>query len=425
MLAGGLALVTAAAAPWVVGSVTERQWRQATDELNTSQSLFELATEHYDRRYLGADLAGTLIIQNPQTGETTAIPYHGEVSHRLWGSELRFSLEQAFGEAAAELFPQEQPRLVVDTRLWGTVLVELEVPAISVDDPDTGESLNLAESYGWAEIGDGGRQVDMDLRWPGLAVRGPGMRVGMDDLRLSQSMARIKGDVWAGEGEIRMARLELVDDARASVALENLTVTSETTSEDGDRRFTSHSELALENVVVDDQSIGPHRLSFELAGAEVDSWNRLTDALGQLQTLGSAMASLAPQAQFERQRQVMAQVSEALRQLAGHGISLNMPELSLQTPAGAMTGSLALRHPQLDEPARQQMLMVMPGLEGELELSVPEALLEQYPALRPQLLPAIEQGLLVPDGNRLRLKAHLQDLEVDINGQVWPLPPMI
>lgn len=425
MLAGAAALAAGAVAPWLVGFATEEQWQQATHELNLSQPLIELTTARYDRGYLGAELQGQLMVESPSTGESVAIPYVAEVSHGILGSQLRFSIEPAFAKASAELFPEEKPSLVVDTRLWGTVLVELNVPAVNVDDPETGESLTMAESYGWGEISDGGRKVDLELRWPGLAVRAPGMRIGMDDLQFSQSMTRIQGNVWTGEGAIEMARLELVDDARPEVVLEHLSLTSEATAQDEDRRITSRSVLVLENLAVDQQDIGPHRVAFELVGAEVDSWNRFTEVLGRLHSFAPEAASLAPQELMERQMQLMSEVTEAIRQLAGHGVSFGVPELSLQTPAGAVTGALEIRHPRLSDDERQQMLMVMQQLSGDLEFSLPAELMERYPRLRAQLQPMLDQGLLVLDGDRYRLEAHFEELEAEINGEMMPLPPMI
>lgn len=425
MWAAALVLAAGGSAPWLVGAVTEQQWRQTSRTLSEGQPLFELATEQYDRHYRGAEVRGTLLIEHPQTGEAMVIPYQAEVSHGLWGSEFRFTTASGFGGVGTELFPRERPSLVLDTKVWGTVLAELNVPAVSLDDPDTGESLTMAESYGWAEIRDGGRQLKLDLRWPGLTLRGPGVRVILDDLRLSQRMTRVVGDVWVGGVDVRMTQLELVDDARPAVALENLTVTSETTTGDEGRRLSSRSALALENVTVDDGDLGPNRLAFELVDAEVTSWQRLLEALAQWHGLTRQAGEGASIEQLERQMGVMAQFSEALRQLAGSGISFGVPELRVQTPAGVMTGSLAIRHPQLGDAERQQMLMVMPGLSGELDFSLPADLVARYPALWLQLQPAIEQGLLVREGDRYRIDARLQGLELDINGQRLPLPPLI
>ena len=44
LVAGGMILAVAIAAPWVVGMVTEKQWHQVTAEVNASQPFVRLET---------------------------------------------------------------------------------------------------------------------------------------------------------------------------------------------------------------------------------------------------------------------------------------------------------------------------------------------------------------------------------------------
>ena len=69
--------------------------------------------------------------------------------------------------------------------------------------------------------------------------------------------------------------------------------------------------------------------------------------------------------------------------------------------------------------------MVMQKLTGEMDLSLPVALAEDYPEFRLQLAPLIKQGLLVQQGDRLVLDASMSDLMLDVNGVEIPLPPLL
>ncbi len=68
---------------------------------------------------------------------------------------------------------------------------------------------------------------------------------------------------------------------------------------------------------------------------------------------------------------------------------------------------------------------MMQRLTGELSIAIPVALAEAEPKLMTELLPLIEQGLLVRDDDAFKLQAELKDLELNVNGQIIPLPPMI
>ena len=117
-------------------------------------------------------------------------------------------------------------------------------------------------------------------------------------------------------------------------------------------------------------------------------------------------------------------MNTAARDLSAAGFSVGLPELVLDTPEGKITGNLMITHPELSADQKAEMLMVMQQLTGEMNLSVPLVLAENYPAVRMQLAPLIKQGFLVPEGDRLVLAARLNDMVVDVNGQEIPLPPL-
>ena len=72
MVAGAAVLAVGVAAPWAVGYVTEQQWQRVTADVNQAQPLFKLQTRDYNRGYMGAEFAGTITIQDPDTGDETS-----------------------------------------------------------------------------------------------------------------------------------------------------------------------------------------------------------------------------------------------------------------------------------------------------------------------------------------------------------------
>ena len=99
--------------------------------------------------------------------------------------------------------------MTLETRLWGTAIAELSVPAVSVIDEETGESFDMSESFSRAEISGNGSQADILMLWPGAVIRGPDLRISIEDFRLEQTMEQLTGDVWLGDGDMSLARLEV------------------------------------------------------------------------------------------------------------------------------------------------------------------------------------------------------------------------
>ncbi|MGO1460864.1 MAG: DUF945 family protein [Marinobacter sp.] len=423
IIIGAGVLVVAGTMPWVVGYVTQQQWQQVTHELNQSQPFVHLQTAGYQRGFFSAELDGTLTVLNPEDGETYPIEYRASVTHGITGSFMEFEPVGGWAPEGADWF-QEQPRLTLETRLWGTAALELEAPALAIDSPEYSESLRTSGGVARVEISDAGSQVDALAVWPQLSLTGPDMDVRINDFRVEQSMAHLSGDVWTGTMKASIASAALTAPETPPITLEDLSARSVTEASDGGERLDSRLSIEAGQVRFEDEAYGPHKLAFALDNLDVASWSALTTSMAEFQSM-----TLAPDAggreSFERQMAAMEQVNTAMRSLAAAGFAVGFPELTLDTPEGEVTGNVMINHPELAKSQKAEMLMVMPKLTGEMNVSVPMGLVENYPAVRMQLAPLIKQGLLVPEGERFVLAAKLSDMVVDINGQKMPLPPLL
>ncbi|WP_100637992.1 DUF945 family protein [Marinobacter salexigens] len=422
IIAGAGVLVVAGAMPWVVGYVTEQQWQQVAHELNQSQPFIQLQTEDYRRGYFGSDMNGVVEVFNPENAETRRIEYRAGVTHGITGSFIDFEPVEGWEPEGADWF-QERPRLTVETRLWGTAVLELEVPAIDVSNPESGESLRTSGGVTRIEINDTGSRAEALVVWPQISLSGPDIDIRIDNFRIEQHMTHLVDGVWTGTMDASIASVVLAPSEAPRVTIEALLASSSTEAKDGGQRLDSRLTIEAEKVRFEDQAYGPHKLAFALENLDVSSWGSLSTSMAELQSL-----ALAPNAGgrevFERQMTAMGQVNAAMRNLAAAGFSVGFPELALDTPEGAITGNLKISHPELSEAQKGDMLMVMQQLTGDMNLSVPAALVDEYPAVRMQLAPLVKQGVLVSAGDQLMLAAKLSDMIVEVNGQEIPLPPL-
>lgn len=422
IIAGASVLAVAGSMPWAVGYITEQQWQQVTRELNQSQPFVQMQTQGYRRGFFGSELDGAVTVLNPDDGETHRINYNASVTHGVIGSFMDFKPVEGWAPEGADWF-QERPRLTLETRLWGTVVLELEAPAIAINNPESGESLRTSGGVARIEISDTGSQAEALIVWPQLSLSGPDMNIRVNDFRVEQSMSHLNGDVWTGTMEASVASVALTSPEASSVTIEGLLVRSSTEANADGQRLDSQLSIEAGQVRFEDQAYGPHKLAFALENLDVASWSMLTTSMAEMQGMALAPDAGSREA-FERQMAAMGQLNTAMRDLAAAGFSAGFPELTLDTPEGQVTGSVMISHPELAEDQKAEMLMVMQQLTGEMSLSVPAVLAEDYPAVRMQLAPLIKQGLLVPEGDRLVLAARLNDMVVKVNGQEIPLPPL-
>ncbi|MFP3977061.1 DUF945 family protein [Marinobacter sp. KMM 10035] len=422
IIAGVGVLVVAGAMPWVVGYVTEQQWQQATHELNQSQPFIQMQTDDYRRGYFGSDLSGAVTMVDPESGQTHRIAYRAGVTHGITGSFMDFVPVEGWAPKGTDWF-QERPRLTLETRLWGTVVLELEAPAMAINNPETGESLRASSGVARIEVSDAGSQAEALVVWPQISLSGPDMNIRVNNFRIEQSMAHLIGGVWTGTMDASIASVELTPPDAAPLTIEGLLARSSAEAKDRAERLDSRLSIEVKKVRFEDQTYGPHKLAFALENLDVGSWNSLSTSMTELQGMVFA-PDAGGRETFERQMEAMGQVNTAMRNLAAAGFSIGVPEVSLDTPEGAVTGNLVLSHPELTGEQKENMLMVMQQLTGDMNLSVPAVLVDEYPAVRMQLAPLVKQGLLVPDGDRLVLSAKLANMVVEVNGQEIPLPPV-
>lgn len=424
MIAGAGVLAVAGGLPWIVGYVTEQQWQQAMAEVNTAQPFLRLETDNYQRGILGAQLNGSVNLKNPETGESRQFAYRATVSHGVTGSLMDFEPEGGWSSGDMDWFSGEKPRLTLETRLWGTAVLELEAPQLSVTDADTGETLASSGGQARIEISDAGSQADILVAWPAVTLSGPDLDIRISDFRLEQAMSHLTGGVWTGSGEVVVDSVAVTPTAEAPFTLEKISVRSNSEPVNDGERLNSRLAFEIAGVSTADERYGPQRLVFALSGLDVAAWSRLTESLSSLQALAITQASGGPR-QFEQQMAAMQQVNTAVRDLAAAGFSAGFPELTVTTPEGLVEGSARISHPELTADQKGEMLMVMQQLTGEMGLSLPLALAEEYPEFQMQLAPLIKQGLLVRKGDRLVLEASMKDLALDVNGVEFPLPPLL
>jgi len=424
MIAGAAILVFAGVAPWGVGYVTEQQWLQATEEVNSTQPFVRMETDQYQRGVMGSEASGSLTIVDPKTGDSHRIDFQFTVSHGVTGSLLDFRPSQGWQPEGADWFQDAEPSLTLETRLWGSATVEFQAPPMALEHPDGAESVRTSGGLARIDIGSMGEQADILMVWPELVLSGPRMNVKVEGFHLEQSMSWLVGGIWTGSGAMTLDSIALEGAAVPAVLVEGVALNSGSEATDGEEKLDSNVVLELESVQFGDKAYGPHRLEVAIEGVDVAGWNDFSSAMTDMQMM-AVTGGADPRAAFEQQMAVMQRFNDSIRGLAAAGFSVGIRELSLETTEGKVRGSLDISHPELSEEERENMLMVMQQLTGTLDFSMPLALAETYPVVQMQVSPLIKQGLLVREGDQLVMNGRMEDLVLDVNGVQIPLPPLL
>jgi uncharacterized protein YdgA (DUF945 family) len=414
------------AAPWAVGALTEQRWSQTEANLNSQQPMVQIETRSYDRGYASAKVEGMLRLQLPGADERIMLPYEGQVSHGLTSSTIDFDFGAGDSEIVQQLFPDQRPTLTATVNAWGTIDVDLMIPAMMIEDDTVEGSLSVSKLEARLGVSDDGNQVEVSVTWPGMVATDAEASFTLEDVELNQSMSRLDGDVWIGDGTLSIEYVVARLADAPEVVFTNLDLESATTAGDNDKRFTVESRLNIEKAGAGDHASGPFLTRFAMRDVNVAAWNALLANVTELQMLNSTqVAGLSRQAMMEQQMQAMDAVTKSLKTLVFSGISFGFPEISLKFAEGSFIGDAMFSHPELEASAVNGQTLIMEQLTGEANLRIPTSLVEVQPTLQQQVAPLLQQGLLVEDGDDLVLEARMEDLAVDINGNVMPLPPVM
>jgi uncharacterized protein YdgA (DUF945 family) len=301
----------------------------------------------------------------------------------------------------------------------------MTVPEVDVIDEATGETLNISKAYGRADIGSAGSELDIQFEWPGMTASGPDANIAVTDFRMDQTLEHLAGDLWLGGGEMTLASLQIDAPEQPSVRLDGLSITSDTNATADGKRLNGDSSIKLQNVSANGAEFGPHEIQIRFDGLDVVSLEAMSSAINDMQQAAmTPTAGQGPQAAMQQQMQSFQRVSAAMLGLAAEGFTLGFPKIDLSTPEGRINGELEISHPELSDAEKSQAMMVMQGLTGNFDISMPAVLVEENQALAMQVAPLIKQGMVVQDGERLRMTGTLKDMALDINGNVLPLPPI-
>src|SRR5690554_2752250 len=246
--------------------------------MNASQPFVRLETRSYQRGVLASEASGILTVIDPARGDSYRVDFRIRVSHGVTGSLLDFRPSAGWQPQGANWFPDAEPRLTLETRVWGSANLVLEAPAMAIDNPVSGESLRSSGGLASISVGSLGEQADLMLVWPALSLSGPELDLAVDDVHLEQSLAWLSGDIWTGTGTLSVETLSVQSPGAEPVVLDGLAMTSASEAKDQDRRLDSTPELGVASGSVGRGASGPPRMAASVDNLDVAGWNAFSSA---------------------------------------------------------------------------------------------------------------------------------------------------
>ena len=422
-----LLIVVSAGAPWLFGRMAEQHFARAVMDLDALSDRVTLEPLSYERGYLTARARTAVTVRatgaEPDPQDKQLI-LETRLEHGVTGVKSVTRPERESLTHAGALFGDRLPQLRVDAGVDGALRSRLRMPAFSWE-PDTDVSM-LAGSSGemeplrmTLELIRGGR-YSLDLDWPGGAVDVGHSRLTVEEVSLSQKLEPLLDRLWQGEGSARLGRLELQPLFDDPVIMEDWRVNNESRL-DGDYLDASLG-MVLGSFVLGGESLGEQRFETSISRFHARSLDGVLDAVLDLR----ALQAEHDRANAPQEMAIYRRLSEHLQSLSGHGGDLRIPDLRLRFPEGRVLGSLHLNYPALPAEQREERVSLMTHANGEASLVIGRDMLWLLPAnARSGLMRLRRHGLLDESGGEYLLDVRLDGMELDVNGELIALPPLL
>lgn len=209
-----------------------------------------------------------------------------------------------------------------------------------------------------------------------------------------------------GEGRFELGDLEVVVGGNAAGGLKAMSVEANTTLDGDEISADATVSMAMQGLPQFGEM--SYDMAFELVGADAE-------LLGQMvQSLEDAGASQDPMA-------VYATIEEDLLAFFASGFEMNFERFNVTVPQGTVSSKMLFSFDEKD-PTDFAWTSLLMSTEANIDISIPEALIDLLVQAEPNAAIAIGGGYLVKRGDAYEMKAQMKKGLLTVNGAPIPLP---
>ncbi len=370
------------------GLVTERTLKKNMDRINQSSGLSVEMTS-YHRGLFTSKAQLTWQLQTPERliktpdGKSTVEPsktitidmpiaiYHGPVIIAADGvhfglgyASSQLTLPEDYKAKFAEYFSSESIIPTLDLNLSVSYLnethVHVNMPAfrlISKQDKSQFEWLGMTSDH---SISPTMSHVDGSLTVNGIRFTKDDRIAVLDKVKLAYDLNQSLAGLYLGKGNIDVPSLVVTQEGHPRFEVIAFQATS--SSDVVDALFGSSFQASFDKVLFHDKTYGPGQLVLSIKNLDAAVLADLNERANQMQQGTEA----------ERQQAMLTLLPE-LPKLLGQGAMIELSELHVVMPDGAVDGSLRVTLPKGDAGNPFQLIQ---KIEGESKVKVPATLLK-------------------------------------------------
>ncbi len=370
------------------GLVTERTLKKNLAMLDQSSGV-SVEVASYNRGLFASKVMLTWQMQTPeriiknQTGGSVVIPvktytfdmpitvYHGPVmyaSHRvhfgLGYANSQVVLPKAYMSQFKEHFTTESTLPTLDLTLLvnyaNKTYLHVDVPAfrlISKDDQSQFEWLGMNSDHVFSSTMD---ETNGHMTVNGLRMTKNAYVAVLEQVGSTYDLHRAASGLYLGDVNVNVPSFVVSQDGKAHFEVKTFQASSSSDADAG--LFGSAFHASFGKMLMNDKTYGPGQVSFSIKNLDAVTLADINNRVGQMQQGNDA----------ERQQALLTLLPE-LPKLFSKGATIDLSELHVVGPDGAVDGSLHLMLPKEETGNPFQMIQ---KIEGQGKVQLPAVLLK-------------------------------------------------
>jgi uncharacterized protein YdgA (DUF945 family) len=433
--------VVVAVTPELVGRLTEKEYRQAMEQLS-AHPLINLSTVSYEREWFRSQAVTAMELKVPVPGgdagdgsnffvEQLRVELIHDMAHGplIFGGEAivrpallatttRMRLPGEAQELVTRIYGEQEPLTIDSVRsFFGVHRVRFAMAGMTYTDNDSGITITMQPATGDWLVSRDLASCRGTLSWPGLTGGFARGEIDIEGFSYVFDMQKLNEYIWTGTGAFDVERLGIRAPEGFEFGLTALHVDSDIREQEG--LLHGRGGLALSRLIVNDLEYGPAAYSVQLRHLEVAA---ISDIYARQYNMYGQMQGASPEEMAALHEQFGEYLLALLPQLLKQGPELEITNLSITMPAGEITGAAKIRIDNSQPELLEQLATLPYVVDADFRLGIPRALLINS-QVEPQVNVWLTGGLLEEQDEVVSLRGHFAQGRLTLNGNPLPLLP--
>ena len=415
--------------PAIVGRLAEKSVDESLNWAASESREVKITSGHYDRGWFSSEgqhrielldgelLAAVRTLAGPmETDELPVLVINTRLDHGLIPmtsmSREQGSLAPGLGSAVSTLLVELPDGEAVDLpgTIYSTVALGGELHSNYVLEAGVREDGGMMASWGDTNVdvrtNPRNGEVWFDGEVGALSFGGAQETTSLAGLTFKGHQQPTQYGFSVGDIEFVLNDLSVSEGGISSGGLKEMAVEGSSQVNDGAFDAEATVRMALQGMPQFGEM--SYDMDIRISGADAQALGQI---LGGLRTGASSQGPLA----------MYADVEAEAKQLFAAGLEIDVERFDMALPQGTVAAKMAFSFGE-EDPATFEWTTLLLSTAAEIDLSIPEALMEMLVQSDPQVAMAVGGGFLVKKGGAYVMRAELKKGLLTVNGAPIPIP---